>query len=215
MKAEIITIGDEILIGQIIDTNSSAVAQIYLYAPAGIQFSDTLAYDSAEMSAVVSALQSAADASSEGNQSKVETTGNVLGSVITSQVRKSGIGQQAALQLGVVRNPRLEMLFRAPGLRQLSLTWKFMPSNASESAVVEGLIKRKPNPNDGRGVLVHLTKFGVTSREKARERVLMFNDSIHSNISKEKINSFFEVSELINNLIGNKLIFTENKENAK
>ena len=43
----------------------------------------------------------------------------------------------------------------------------------------------------------------------------MFNDSIHSNISKEKINSFFEVSELINNLIGNKLIFTENKENAK
>ena len=64
-------------------------------------------------------------------------------------------------------------------------------------------------------MLVHLTKFGVTSREKARERVLMFNDSIHSNISKEKINSFFEVSELINNLIGNKLIFTENKENAK
>jgi hypothetical protein len=64
-------------------------------------------------------------------------------------------------------------------------------------------------------VLVHLTKFGVASREKARDRVLMFNDTINRNISREKINSFFEVSELINNLIGNKLIFTENKENAK
>ena len=61
---------------------------------------------------------------------------------VVSNVRKSGIGQQAQLNLGVVRNPRLEMLFRAPALRQLSLTWKFMPSNASESAVVEGLIKK-------------------------------------------------------------------------
>jgi len=34
-------------------------------------------------------------------------------------------------------------------------------------------------------------------------------------LTKKKIESFFEVTELINNLIGNKLIFTENKENAK
>jgi DNA-binding MarR family transcriptional regulator len=88
-------------------------------------------------------------------------------------------------------------------------------SRILSSMELEGLIKRKPNPNDGRGVLVHLTKFGVASREKARDRVLMFNDTINRNISREKINSFFEVSELINNLIGNKLIFTENKENAK
>lgn len=134
--------GKQIVNRQIIDTNSTAVAQIYLYAPAGIQFSDSLAYDNVEMSAVVSALQSAAQASSEGNQSKVDAAGNVMGSMISTQVRKSGAGQQVALQLGVVRNPRLEMLFRAPALRQLSLTWKFMPSNASESAVVEGLIKR-------------------------------------------------------------------------
>jgi DNA-binding MarR family transcriptional regulator len=88
-------------------------------------------------------------------------------------------------------------------------------SRILSSMELEGLIKRKPNPNDGRGVLVHLTRFGVASREKARDRVLMFNDTINRNISREKINSFFEVSELINNLIGNKLIFTENKENAK
>ena len=83
------------------------------------------------------------------------------------------------------------------------------------SMELEGLIKRKPNPNDGRGVLVHLTKFGIIGREKARERVLMFNNAISNNINIEKIEAFFEVTELINNLIGNKLIFTENKENAK
>jgi hypothetical protein len=127
---------------QIIDTNSTAIAQIYLYAPAGIQFSDSLAYDNAEMSAVVSALQSAADASNTGTENAVKTTTGAATGFIAGQIRKSGIGQQAQLQLGVVRNPRLEMLFRAPALRQLSLTWKFMPSNASESAVVEGLIKK-------------------------------------------------------------------------
>ena len=127
---------------QIIDTNSTAVAQIYLYAPAGIQFSDSLAYDNAEMSAVVSALQSGADSAGGGLAGAAKTTMEVGAAAVVSNVRKSGIGQQAQLNLGVVRNPRLEMLFRAPALRQLSLTWKFMPSNASESAVVEGLIKK-------------------------------------------------------------------------
>ena len=125
---------------QIIATNSTAIAQIYLYAPAGISFSDGLAYDNAEMSAVVSALQSGADSAGSGVMGAVKTGAEVGVATVVSNVRKSGIGQQAQLNLGVVRNPRLEMLFRAPALRQLSLTWKFMPSNASESAVVEGLI---------------------------------------------------------------------------
>lgn len=127
---------------QIIATNSTAIAQIYLYAPAGISFSDGLAYDNAEMSAVVSALQSGADSAGSGVMGAVKTGAEVGVATVVSNVRKSGIGQQAQLNLGVVRNPRLEMLFRAPALRQLSLTWKFMPSNASESAVVEGLIKK-------------------------------------------------------------------------
>jgi len=134
--------GKQVVNRQIIATNSTAIAQIYLYAPAGISFADGLAYDNAEMSAVVSAIQSAADASATGPENAVRTVGGAAGGFLAGQVRKSGIGQQAQLQLGVVRNPRLEMLFRAPALRQLSLTWKFMPSNASESAVVEGLIKK-------------------------------------------------------------------------
>ena len=82
-------------------------------------------------------------------------------------------------------------------------------SRILSSMELEGLIQRKPNPDDGRGVLVYLTKFGLESREKARSRVLKFNNTIAENISKEKINIFYEVTELINNLIDNKQIFKE------
>ncbi|MBT8273739.1 MAG: MarR family transcriptional regulator [Bacteroidia bacterium] len=74
-----------------------------------------------------------------------------------------------------------------------------------------GLIERKPNPNDGRGVLIHLTDFGREKREYSRERVLLFNEAVKNNISEEKINNFYEVAELINELISNKKIYN-NKE---
>ena len=46
-----------------------------------------------------------------------------------------------------------------------------------------GLIERKPNPEDGRGVLIHLTDFGKEKREYSRERVLTFNNTIRKNVS--------------------------------
>jgi DNA-binding MarR family transcriptional regulator len=70
-----------------------------------------------------------------------------------------------------------------------------------------GLIERRPNPKDGRGVLIHLTEFGREKREYSRERVLTFNNAVRNNISEDKINSFYEVAELINELISNKKIY--------
>ena len=71
----------------------------------------------------------------------------------------------------------------------------------------KGLIERKPNPEDGRGVLIHLTPFGKEKRDYSRERVLTFNDAIRNNISDEKIKNFYEVAELINHMISNKNIY--------
>lgn len=76
-----------------------------------------------------------------------------------------------------------------------------------------GLIERRPNPNDGRGVLIHLTDFGREKREYSRERVILFNEAVRKNISAEKINNFYEVAELINELISNKKIYN-NKERS-
>lgn len=71
----------------------------------------------------------------------------------------------------------------------------------------KGLITRKKNPVDGRGVLIHLTKFGKEKRELSKNTVLKFNETIKEHISEEKLQHFIEVSETINNLIAEKKIF--------
>lgn len=74
-----------------------------------------------------------------------------------------------------------------------------------------GLIERKPNPEDGRGVLIHLTEFGREKRDYSREKVITFNETIKKNISEEKLNHFYEVAELINEMISNKKIYNKDK----
>lgn len=74
-----------------------------------------------------------------------------------------------------------------------------------------GLIERHPNPDDGRSVLIHLTDFGREKRAYSKEKVLGFNDAIRNNISEEKLNHFYEVAELINEMITNKKIYKQSK----
>ena len=71
----------------------------------------------------------------------------------------------------------------------------------------KGLIVRERNPEDGRGVLIHLTELGKEKRELSRSTVLKFNETIRHNIHAEKLNSFIEVAEIINELIQEKKIF--------
>lgn len=72
----------------------------------------------------------------------------------------------------------------------------------------KGLIFRKPNPEDGRGVLIYLTDFGKEKRELSKSTVLKFNEAVKQNVSAEKLLHFMEVSETINELISEKKIFT-------
>ncbi len=62
------------------------------------------------------------------------------------------------------------------------------------------LIERRPNPNDGRGVLVFLTEFGKEKRIDAKVAVLDYNTVISENISKAKLDVFFDVIEKVNSL---------------
>jgi DNA-binding MarR family transcriptional regulator len=71
----------------------------------------------------------------------------------------------------------------------------------------KGLIIRKKNPDDGRGVLIYLTELGKEKRELSKATVLKFNEAIRKNITEEKLNHFMEVSETINDLITEKKIF--------
>lgn len=78
-----------------------------------------------------------------------------------------------------------------------------------------GVIERKPNPKDGRGVLIHLTDFGREKREYSRERVLTFNNAIRNEVSEEKMKHFYEVAETINEMISNKKIYNQKEDTLK
>ena len=77
----------------------------------------------------------------------------------------------------------------------------------------KGLIIRKKNPNDGRGILIYLTEFGKEKRELSRTTVLKFNETIRQNIPEENLKHFMEVAEIINELIQEKNIFNHTSAN--
>ncbi len=76
----------------------------------------------------------------------------------------------------------------------------------------KGLIIKKKNPDDGRGVLIYLTDFGREKRELSRNTVLKFNETVKKHVSEEKLKHFTEVTDIINELILEKKIFS-NSEN--
>lgn len=69
------------------------------------------------------------------------------------------------------------------------------------------LIYRQKNPEDGRGVLIKLTDKGKEEREKAKQIVLKFNNTVKEHLTAEEISSFITVTNKIHELIEEKLIF--------
>lgn len=82
-------------------------------------------------------------------------------------------------------------------------------SRTLNSLEERGLIYREKNPEDGRGVLVKLTEQGIEKREISKASVFEFNQAIRDNISQQKIDHFFEVTELINNLLNQRVVFKD------
>ena len=76
----------------------------------------------------------------------------------------------------------------------------------------KGLIERRPNPEDGRGVLIYLTDFGREKRELSKNTVLKFNDVVRQKVGDEKLRHFAEVAEVINDLITEKNIFNTTEQ---
>lgn len=87
------------------------------------------------------------------------------------------------------------------GLESRSLT------RMLKSMEEKGFIYREKDPNDGRSVRIFLTELGKQKREISRATVLEFNTATSQLIEKEKLDTFFEVIEQINNLIDKKSIF--------
>ena len=59
------------------------------------------------------------------------------------------------------------------------------------------LIYRIANPEDGRSVLIFLTKFGKEKRDDSRSVVLNFNKIIEKQLSEVQLKHFFEVTDCV------------------
>ncbi len=80
-------------------------------------------------------------------------------------------------------------------------------SRILKSMEEKGLIERRPNPQDGRGVLIYLTDFGLEKRNDSKDVVLRFNDVVKSELTKDQMEGFFAVIETVNKLIAEKKIY--------
>lgn len=75
-----------------------------------------------------------------------------------------------------------------------------------------GLITRSKNPDDGRSVIIKLTDLGKEKREISKGHVYQFNNKIREFISEEELNTFFKVTQVINKVIAEKLVYGESND---
>ncbi len=71
----------------------------------------------------------------------------------------------------------------------------------------QGLIERRPNPLDGRGVLIHLTEFGREMRTFSKGVVLGFDEAVKEHISEEELRIFKKVANTMQEMINGKKIY--------
>ena len=71
------------------------------------------------------------------------------------------------------------------------------------------MIYRETDKNDKRLVRIFLTDEGKKKKEKAREVVLLFNETVRNQVPLEKLNIFFEVLIDINRIIEQNSIYSK------
>tara|TARA_B100000900_G_scaffold216456_1_gene183292 strand:+ start:72 stop:356 length:285 start_codon:yes stop_codon:yes gene_type:complete len=85
-------------------------------------------------------------------------------------------------------------------------------SRILNSMEAKNLIKRKPNPNDGRGILICLTELGLEKRKITQSKVSEFNETIKNLISESDLDIFYEVSYSIYKMINETIMFSSNNK---
>ena len=122
--------------------------------PGGITSTDTVAWGSEKMDPAAAAMANIAltainDSMGAGFD---ELSTSVQGAVANPEMKKalstaiagaaSGTGAQLLQRTeGAIINPNMELLFKDPGMRQFSFTWKLAPRSASEARTVIRLIR--------------------------------------------------------------------------
>ena len=65
----------------------------------------------------------------------------------------------------------------------------------------KNLITRRPNPNDGRGIIISLTRLGHKKREIVIQKIRQFKNLLRSRIDPCDLDTFLNVSKQVNEII--------------
>jgi DNA-binding MarR family transcriptional regulator len=76
------------------------------------------------------------------------------------------------------------------------------------------LVERKPNPHDGRGVIVHLTSDGLTKRDFIKKHVYTFNEAVANKVSQKDLLGFYNTIDAINSTSSEQLFDFQQTSNT-
>ena len=65
----------------------------------------------------------------------------------------------------------------------------------------KNLITRRPNPNDGRGIIISLTRLGHEKRKIVIQKIRQFKNLLRSRIDPSDLDTFLSVSMQVNEII--------------
>ena len=65
----------------------------------------------------------------------------------------------------------------------------------------KNLITRRPDPNDGRGIIISLTKLGLKKRKIVIEKIRHFKNLVRSKIDASDLDAFHRVASQVNDII--------------
>tara|TARA_B000000477_G_C5884651_1_gene139479 strand:- start:60 stop:470 length:411 start_codon:yes stop_codon:yes gene_type:complete len=65
----------------------------------------------------------------------------------------------------------------------------------------KNLITRRANPNDGRSIIISLTKLGIKKREIVIQKIREFKSILRSRIDPSDLDTFLRVSTQVNEII--------------
>lgn len=127
------------------------VHTIYLYMPSNFVVNDTNNFDQVDLGAIGSFFEGGVDKAAGLAATNKETTemgvGKELAVMAGSSAAKSGIPgldsltSRALLRAGIISNPRTQMLYKSPSLRQFQFSYKLIPEDRSESDTIYEIIK--------------------------------------------------------------------------
>lgn len=128
----------------IIKDSKNPISTIWLYMPQNIAVNDANMYENMDLSTMLNAITSTAETKGVSDLFSKDFLDGMGIYAKSAFAQNGGLGgglaAQSLIASGAVVNPKTQMLYKGPTLRQLQLQFKLMPSNASEAKIIKDLI---------------------------------------------------------------------------